>query len=135
MLGQRSWALASNVVTLSMDCGIFWNCLHPLEPPGDRGGCLHTLGPPSDCDGVCSALRSCQVSARMRTICPIPIIERTPRRAITTQVTTHTTHYKYQGQHSQLTRDIQPVLAQCWASVKNGGPTLSQHWLNVLCLL
>ena len=26
-------------------------------------------------------------------------------------------------------------MAQCWASVYDAGPTLSQHWLNVLCLL
>ena len=29
------------------------------------------------------------------------------------------------------TRDGEPMLAQCWASVEDAGPTLSQHWFNV----
>ena len=33
------------------------------------------------------------------------------------------------------TRDIEPVLGYCWASVEDGGPTLNQHWLSVSCLL
>ena len=38
--------------------------------------------------------------------------------------------------HTNLqTRNIQPMLVQCWASVEDDGPTLYQHWLNVLCLL
>ena len=32
---------------------------------------------------------------------------------------------------SQQTRYINPMLVQCWASVKDGGPTLYQHWVNV----
>ena len=36
---------------------------------------------------------------------------------------------------SQLTRDIEPILAQCWVDVVDGGPTLNQHWFNVSCLL
>ena len=36
---------------------------------------------------------------------------------------------------SQQTRDVLPMLAQCWASVVDGGPTLSQHWVNFSCLL
>ena len=36
---------------------------------------------------------------------------------------------------SQQTRDVQAMLAQCWASVADGGPTLSQHCWNVSCLL
>ena len=27
------------------------------------------------------------------------------------------------------------MLAQCWPSVENAGPTLNQHWVNVSCLL
>ena len=30
---------------------------------------------------------------------------------------------------------IQPLLAQCWASVADGGPTSIQHWFNLLFLL
>ena len=30
------------------------------------------------------------------------------------------------------TRDIDPMLDQCWASVVDGGPTLVQHWVDVL---
>ena len=26
------------------------------------------------------------------------------------------------------------MLVQCWASVVDGGPTLSQHWLNVFAV-
>ena len=36
---------------------------------------------------------------------------------------------------TQQTRDIQPMLVQCWASVKDDGSALCQHWLNVSCLL
>ena len=35
----------------------------------------------------------------------------------------------------QQTRDVQPMLVQCWTSVEDDGPTLYQHWLNVSCLL
>ena len=35
----------------------------------------------------------------------------------------------------QQTRDIEPLLVQCWASVYDAGPTLNQQWLNVSCLL
>ena len=31
--------------------------------------------------------------------------------------------------------NIHPMLAQCWASVADGGPTLYQHWVDVSCLL
>ena len=34
-----------------------------------------------------------------------------------------------------ITRHRETVLAQCWASVVDGGPILSQHWLNVSCLM
>ena len=33
------------------------------------------------------------------------------------------------------TRDIEPLLVQCWSNVVDGGPTLNQQWLNVSCLL
>ena len=36
---------------------------------------------------------------------------------------------------SRQTRDIEPLLDQCWASVVDGGPTLNQQWLNVSCLV
>ena len=36
---------------------------------------------------------------------------------------------------AQQTRDIDPMLGQCWASVVDAVPTLPQHWVNVLCLL
>ena len=38
---------------------------------------------------------------------------------------------------TQQTRDIDPMLVQCWASVVDDGPTLNQHWVNVstTCLL
>ena len=36
---------------------------------------------------------------------------------------------------SQQTRDVHPVLIQCWSSVFDAGPTLNQHWMKVLCLL
>ena len=31
------------------------------------------------------------------------------------------------------TRGIYQILGQCWASVVDGGPTLSKHWFNVSC--
>ena len=36
---------------------------------------------------------------------------------------------------SQQTRDIEPLLDQCWSTVYDAGPTLIQQWLNVSCLL
>ena len=33
------------------------------------------------------------------------------------------------------TPDVDPMLLWCWASVADGGPTLQQHWVSVLCLL
>ena len=29
--------------------------------------------------------------------------------------------------------DVYPMLVQCWSSVVDGGPTLNQHWSNILC--
>ena len=36
---------------------------------------------------------------------------------------------------TKQTRDIHPVLVECWASVVDGGPTFNQQWVNVSCLL
>ena len=36
---------------------------------------------------------------------------------------------------SQQTRDADPLLAQCWSSVSDPGPTLYQQWVNIPCLL
>ena len=36
---------------------------------------------------------------------------------------------------TQQTRHIYPMLNQCWANVVDGGPTLVQCWIDVLCLL
>ena len=36
---------------------------------------------------------------------------------------------------TQQTRYIEPMSAQCWADVYDVGPTLSQHWYYVSCLL
>ena len=36
---------------------------------------------------------------------------------------------------SQQTRNIQPMLLQCWPIVFDADPTLYRHWLNVSCLL
>ena len=33
------------------------------------------------------------------------------------------------------TRDVVPMLVQCWATVYYADPTLNQHWLNVRCFL
>ena len=30
--------------------------------------------------------------------------------------------------------DIHPIVGQCWASVADGEPTFTQHWLSVFCL-
>ena len=34
---------------------------------------------------------------------------------------------------SPQTRDIHPMLFQCWPTVLDAGPTLKQHWVNVPC--
>ena len=36
---------------------------------------------------------------------------------------------------SQQTRDVDPMLLWCWATVFDAGPTSHQHWINVPCLL
>ena len=36
---------------------------------------------------------------------------------------------------SQQTRDIHPMLFQCWPIVFDAGPTLKQHWVNAPCYL
>ena len=36
---------------------------------------------------------------------------------------------------SQQTRGVDPMAVQCWTSVEDAGPTLTSHWVNVLCLL
>ena len=41
----------------------------------------------------------------------------------------------HEGKAPQNTRDVQPMLVQCWDSVEDGSPTLYQHWLNVSCFL
>ena len=38
-------------------------------------------------------------------------------------------------EHTQETQDIETMLGQCWADVVDIGPTLTQHWFNVSCLL
>ena len=38
-------------------------------------------------------------------------------------------------QSGQQTRDIQPMLYQCWSTVYDAGPTLVHHWVDVSCLL
>ena len=40
------------------------------------------------------------------------------------------TNYFVVSETSQQTRDIRPLLLQCWANVVDGGPTLNQHWLD-----
>ena len=36
---------------------------------------------------------------------------------------------------TQETRDVYPMLVQCWNDVVDGGPTLNRHWVRVSCLL
>ena len=42
--------------------------------------------------------------------------------------------YWYVSQKTQQTRDVDPMLGYCWAN-EDGEPTLTQHWVNVTCLL
>ena len=37
--------------------------------------------------------------------------------------------------HAQQTRDVGPLVGQCWSSVYDAGPTLDQHWAKVSCML
>ena len=37
--------------------------------------------------------------------------------------------------HARQTRDVDAMLARCWASVVDDGPISNQHWLYVTCLL
>ena len=34
---------------------------------------------------------------------------------------------------SQKTRDIHPIPGQCWATIVDGGPALTRHWVDVCC--
>ena len=49
----------------------------------------------------------------------------------------HRPAFPFQPIHSspQQTREVEPMLGQCWASVLDDEPTLTQHWFNVSCLL
>ena len=38
-------------------------------------------------------------------------------------------------EHSQKTRDADPMLVQCWTTVFDTGPASNQHWFNSSCLL
>ena len=33
------------------------------------------------------------------------------------------------------TRDIEPMLVECWSSICDAGPTFKQHWFSVSCFL
>ena len=35
----------------------------------------------------------------------------------------------------QQTREIEPMLFECWSTACDGGPTLTQYWVNDSCLL
>ena len=35
---------------------------------------------------------------------------------------------------AQQTRDIAPLLVQCWSIVYDAGPTLNRQWVNVSCV-
>ena len=54
---------------------------------------------------------------------------------------THTDAILVNGSHpdwypaGQRTRDVYPMMVQCWPTVYDAGPTLNQHWFNVTCLL
>ena len=50
---------------------------------------------------------------------------------ITCTLITHQVRLVSMG--SQQTRDVQPMLVQCWPTVFDAGPTLFQHWVNVSC--
>ena len=36
---------------------------------------------------------------------------------------------------TQQTRDMNQMLGQCWTSIVDGGPILTQHWIHVSCLM
>ena len=40
----------------------------------------------------------------------------------------------WQREGPQKTRDINPLLAQCWSTVYDAGPTLTKQWVNILFL-
>ena len=39
------------------------------------------------------------------------------------------------GTQSKTPADVDPMLVYCWSTVYDAGPTLSQHWVDVLCFL
>ena len=50
---------------------------------------------------------------------------------------THAVRVKREGGHpllipTQQTREADSLHAKCWATVCDDGPTMSQHWMNVL---
>ena len=58
---------------------------------------------------------------------PPPRIRRSPLQALPHMALSTATRL------TQKTRRSEPMLAQCWASVIDGGPTLGQHWFNGAC--
>ena len=49
--------------------------------------------------------------------------------------TTRCVKHNVACQHSQQTRDVDPMLVQCWPTVCDSGPASNQHWFKALCLL
>ena len=50
-------------------------------------------------------------------------------------VLTTVCHYSYYAYNTPVNRYTDPMLVQCWSIVCDAGPTLSQHWIIVSCLL
>ena len=44
-------------------------------------------------------------------------------------------HFRFPSHRSQQARNVHLMLGKRWASVVDGAPTVTQHWVNVSCLL
>ena len=44
-------------------------------------------------------------------------------------------HWTCAGSIPQQTQEADPMLGEWWVSVTDSGPTLSQHWISIFCIL
>ena len=80
-----------------------------------------------------SALAACGIVFLPGSLAGISSVSKLYHRQIERGI--HSLIHREPPQSARQTREIDPVLVQCWASVCDAGPTLNQLRVNVPCLL
>ena len=123
--------------TWACTCTLYWGCACTLY-----WGCTCALYRPSFVvQTVNTALSFCDwdVSARS---CIYWVERNSATYRCNLQMTSKSwdwlgdiTYYMFSWVLSRQAHDVHPMLGWCWASIEAGGPTLTQHWVTILCLL